>query len=224
LLAEDDQNLGRLLTDYLQAEGLDICLCKDGEQALQLFRDNRFDLCLLDIMMPRLDGFTLARQIRELDQNVPLIFISARSLKEDKLRGYGLNADDYITKPFDEEELLWKIRAVIRRVSEPVKGLPQMVKIGQYCFDFENRSLVMNENFKRVTEKEAEILRYLSDHRNQVIRRDAMVKSIWGESSYFFGRSLDVFITKIRRYLKDDISISIENVFKVGFIFKVPSD
>jgi len=113
---------------------------------------------------------------------------------------------------------------VIRRVSEPVKGLPQMVKIGQYCFDFENRSLVMNENFKRVTEKEAEILRYLSDHRNQVIRRDAMVKSIWGESSYFFGRSLDVFITKIRRYLKDDISISIENVFKVGFIFKVPSD
>ncbi len=222
MLAEDDQNLGRLLTDYLQAEGLDICLCKDGEQALQLFRDNRFDLCLLDIMMPRLDGFTLARQIRELDQNVPLIFISARSLKEDKLRGYGLNADDYITKPFDEEELLWKIRAVIRRVSEPVKGLPQMVKIGQYCFDFENRSLVMNENFKRVTEKEAEILRYLSDHRNQVIRRDAMVKSIWGESSYFFGRSLDVFITKIRRYLKDDVSISIENVFKVGFIFKVP--
>ena len=223
LLAEDDLNLGVLLVDYLETEGFDVKLCKDGELALKAFQNNTFDICLLDVMMPKMDGFALAKEIRVLNKNIPVIFITAKSLKEDKLKGYNLGADDYITKPFDEEELLWKIKAVVRRISEnKSNGKSEVVTIGKYSFDYCNQSLTIDGKTKRITEKECDILNYLSVHRNKVIKREDLLKGLWGENDYFLGRSLDVFITKIRRYLKEDKDLSIENVFGVGFIFNVP--
>ncbi len=222
LLAEDDLNLGLLLVDYLDAEGFDVRLCKDGDLALKTFKNNTYDLCLLDVMMPKMDGFALASGIRLLDSNIPIIFISAKNLKEDKLQGYGLGADDYITKPFDEEELLWKMKAVIRRIPENKTDQKQeKVSIGRFTFDFCNQALTLNGIVKRITVRESEILKYLSEHRNHVIKREEMLKVLWGKNDYFFGRSLDVFITKIRKYLKEDPKLNIENVFGVGFIFNV---
>ncbi len=223
LLAEDDLNLGVLLLDCLHTEGFDVKLCKDGELALKSFHDNEFDLCLLDVMMPRLDGFSLAKEIRAKDKKMPVIFITAKSLKEDKLKGYGLGADDYITKPFDEEELLWKIKALIRRMPEIIDTKKtEIISIGKYVFDFSNQSLMLDNKIKRITEKESDILKYLFEHRNHIIKREDMLKELWGENDYFIGRSMDVFITKMRKYLKDDSTVTIENVFGVGFIFNVP--
>ncbi len=223
LLAEDDPNLGLLLVDFLDGEGLDTKLCKDGESAFKTFKKSQFDLCLLDVMMPLMDGFTLAKSIRQHDQKIPIIFITAKSQKEDKLNGYISGADDYIHKPFDEEELLWKIKAMIRRSKDQLSDADaNPIALGLYTFDFRNQSLTINGNLKRITEKETEILKYLSDHQNNVIKRERMLKDLWGENDYFLGRSLDVFLTKIRKYLKEDPSRSIENVFGVGFIFNVP--
>lgn len=224
LLAEDDLNLGVLLVDYLETEGFVVKLCKDGEIALKAFQNQTFDMCLLDVMMPNMDGFTLAKEIKLKDKNIPIIFITAKSLKEDKLIGYDIGADDYITKPFDEEELLWKIKAVIRRVPESKNEIKQeVISIGKYEFDFNNQSLTISGKTQRITEKESDILNYLSQHRNHIIKREAMLKELWGENDYFLGRSLDVFISKMRRYLKEDSTITIENVFGVGFIFNVPN-
>ena len=223
LLAEDDPNLGLLLVDYLEGEGLDIKLCKDGESAYKAFKKGQFDLCLLDVMMPMMDGYTLAKNIRQHDTKIPIIFITAKSQKEDKQNGYHSGADDYINKPFDEEELLWKIKAFIRRNNDQQPGdeiVP--ITLGLYTFDFRNQSLTINGKLKRITEKESEILKYLSEHQNNVIKRERILKDLWGENDYFLGRSLDVFLTKIRKYLKDDPRLSIENVFGVGFIFNVP--
>jgi DNA-binding response OmpR family regulator len=223
LLAEDDLNLGRLLVDYLETEGFHVKLCVDGDLALKEFSDGAFDLCLLDVMMPKMDGFSLAKEIRTKDKKTPFIFITAKSLKDDKLKGYDLGADDYITKPFDEEELLWKIKAIIRRSrGNKNESKAEIIAIGKYTFDFNNQSLTINGATKRITEKESDILNYLCGHRNHVIKREEMLKALWGENDYFFGRSLDVFITKIRKYLKEDPNLSIENVFGVGFIFNVP--
>lgn len=224
LLAEDDLNLGVLLVDYLETEGFSVKLCKDGELALKAFQNNQFDLCLLDVMMPKMDGFSLAKEIRSKHKTIPILFITAKSLKEDKLKGYGLGADDYVTKPFDEEELLWKIKAVIRRIPEnKSENKVEIISIGNYTFDFNNQSLTIGGKTKRITEKECDILNYLSVRRNQVIKREELLKDLWGENDYFLGRSLDVFITKIRKYLKEDPTISIENVFNVGFIFNIPA-
>lgn len=221
LLAEDDLNLGILLVDYLETEGFDVKLCKDGALALKAFQQNAYHLCLLDVMMPKLDGFELAKAIRIKDKKIPILFITAKSLKEDRFKGYLLGADDYITKPFDEEELLWKINAIVRRVSEN-KNVVEIIEIGNYTFNYTNQSLSIDGKVRRITEKESDILKYLSNHRNNVIKREELLNAIWGENDYFFGRSLDVFITKIRKYLKEDPNLSIENVFGVGFIFNVP--
>jgi DNA-binding response OmpR family regulator len=224
LLAEDDLNLGVLLVDYLEAEGFDVKLCRNGALALKAFRENNFDLCLLDVMMPELDGFSLAKIIKEKSKNIPVIFITARSLKEDKLKGYDLGADDYITKPFDEEELLWKIKAVIRRSENKRDNKSEILNIGNYRFDLNKRLLSIEGRNKRVTEKESEIIKYLYERRNRLIKREEMLKDLWGENDYFLGRSLDVFITKIRKYLGEDKRINVENVFGSGFIFNVPLD
>ncbi len=216
LLAEDDLNLGVLLIDYLEVEGFDVKLCKDGDLALRVFNANQFDLCLLDVMMPKMDGFSLAKEIRIKNQLVPIIFITAKSLKADKLKGYGLGADDYITKPFDEEELLWKIKALIRRIPKNKKE-SETFTIGKYIFDFDNQSLTLAGKIKRITEKESEILKYLFCRKNNVIKREELLKDLWGENDYFLGRSLDVFISKLRKHLSKDDSVSIVNVFNVGF-------
>ncbi|MBL0340086.1 MAG: response regulator transcription factor [Bacteroidetes bacterium] len=224
LLAEDDPNLGVLLVDLLETEGFNVVLAKDGALALIAFKNHQFNLCLLDVMLPKTDGFAVAKSIRMEDKKVPVIFITAKSLKEDKLIGYGLGADDYITKPFDEEELLWKIKAVIRRMSDSNgTDKTKIITLGKYQFDCTNQSLHINGKTKRITERECDILNYLSDHRNVVLKREEILKDLWGENDYFLGRSLDVFITKIRKYLKEDPNLSIENVFGVGFIFNVPS-
>lgn len=219
LLAEDDLNLGVLLVDFLEGEGFDVKLCKDGEIALKAFQAGHFSLCILDVMMPKMDGFSLAKEIKLADPLIPIIFITAKSLKEDKLIGYELGADDYITKPFDEDELLWKIRAIVRRLPTKERVLVEPIEIGRYVFDFANQSLTLDGVVRRMTEKESEVLLYLSKHRNKVVKREDMLKEIWGENDYFMGRSLDVFITKMRKYLKDDTRLGIENVFGVGFIF-----
>lgn len=225
LLAEDDLNLGFLLVEYLDSEGFDVKLYKDGEMAFNAFKSNDFDLCLLDVMLPRMDGFSLAASIRARSRDIPLLFISAKALKEDKLKAYGLGADDYITKPFDEEELVWKLKAVVRRLNngESHNDGP-LLNIGSYVFDYKNQCLKLGSEIKRITVKEAEVLRYLCNHKNKVIKREEMLVSIWGKNDYFLGRSLDVFITKIRKYLKEDPGIRVENVFGVGFEFHVPEE
>lgn len=219
LLAEDDLNLGVLLVDYLETEGFMVKLCKDGEMALKAYQNNQFDLCLFDVMLPRMDGFSLAKEIRIKDKKIPIIFITAKSLKDDKLRGYDIGADDYITKPFDEEELLWKIKAITRRSPPDHKtSQSEIISIGKYYFDFDNQSLTIANKTRRITEKESEILKFLSANKNKVVKREDLLKNIWGENDYFLGRSLDVFITKIRKYLKEDPNLTIENIFGVGFI------
>lgn len=221
LLAEDDLNLGILLVDFLEAEGYNVKLCKDGELALKTIEMKSFDICLLDVMMPKMDGFALAKAIKKKDVNTPILFITAKSLKEDKLKGYAIGADDYITKPFDEDELLWKIKAIIRRIPSNANVDETIMQIGAYTFDFQKQSLTIANTVKRITEKECVILKYLYVHRNKIIKREDILTEIWGNNDYFLGRSLDVFITKIRKYLKEDDSITIENVFGVGFIFNV---
>lgn len=220
LLAEDDTNLGLLLSDYLVAQGYEVDLCVNGELALEYFKANQYQLCLLDVMMPKLDGYTLAKEIKKIDSKLPIIFITAKSSKDDKFKAYDLGADDYITKPFDEEELLWKLRVYSRRIF--LNDLND-VMIGQYCFSYKNQSLTINSEVNRITEKETELIKFLYDHKNELVKREELLLAVWGSNDYFLGRSLDVFITKIRKYLNKDSSLSIENVFAKGFIFNVPN-
>jgi DNA-binding response OmpR family regulator len=222
LLVEDDLNLGFLLTDYLEMQGFEVKLCRDGEAGLKTYNQGGFDLCVLDGMLPVKDGFTLAMQIRAQDKKVPIIFLTAKSMKEDKLKGFNIGADDYITKPFEEDELLARINAVLRRTREDKKEepAPEKFRIGKYSFDYSTQSLMINDQLKRLTEKESEVFRLLCMNKNRILKREDALVSIWGQNDYFLGRSLDVFITKLRKYLKDDPSISIENVHGVGFMLK----
>ncbi|MFT6166607.1 MAG: DNA-binding response OmpR family regulator [Vicingaceae bacterium] len=221
LLAEDDLNLGLLLQEYLQASDFHVTLCRNGKEASERLHNETFDLLLFDVMMPEKDGFTLAKEVRTKDKKTPIIFITAKSLKVDKLIGYQVGADDYITKPFDEDELVWKIKALLRRTEN--KDLSGTIELGQYTFIPTNQELIFNHQVRRITERECEILSFLFQHKNRVVKREDLLMTIWGENDYFLGRSLDVFISKIRKYLKDDSELSIENVFGVGFIFKLPS-
>jgi len=219
LLAEDDLNLGILLVDYLDSEGFDVKLCRDGDIALNKFQSGDFDLCLLDIMLPQKDGYTLAKQIRQINNSVPILFLTAKSLKEDKIKGFAIGADDYITKPFEEEELLYRIKAIIRRSGNKNQQKKAVTfNIGKFVFDHDNQTLIIDEKTRRITEKERDILCCLCNNKNKLIKRDEILLSVWGENNYFLGRSLDVFISKIRKYLKDDADISIENIHNVGFI------
>jgi DNA-binding response OmpR family regulator len=174
-----------------------------------------YNFCILDVMLPLLDGFNLARSIKSIKKDVPVIFLTARSLKQDKLKGYGLGADDYITKPFDEDELLWKIKAILNRVDPGPTG--NITHIGMFEFDFSNLTLKSNNELRRLTIREAEVLQLLCSSRNNVVKREDILTSIWGENDYFAGRSLDVFITKLRKYFAGDPSVRIENIPKVGF-------
>lgn len=221
LLVEDDLNLGLLIMDLLEDEGYQVKLCKDGESALNSFQKDTYSLCLLDVMLPKIDGFTIANEIRENDKKIPIIFITAMSLKEDKLKAYSIGADDFIVKPFDEEELIWKIKAILKRMPETQNEVVEPIHIGKFTFDFENQNLILANKSKRITVKESELLLYLVRKQNKILKREEILTDVWGENDYFLGRSLDVFITKLRKYLKDDPSIKIENVFNVGFVFKV---
>ena len=225
LLVEDDLDLGFLLMEFLESENFRVKLCRDGATAWQYFKKSCFDLCILDIMVPKLDGFNFAQRIKECESSIPFLFLTARSLKEDKMRGYALGAEDYITKPFDEEELLCKIKVILRRVTaREEESSPTQFQIGDYFFDYDRQELSYEGTSKRITEKETEILRLLCLHQNRILRRDEAVEKIYGKRDYFLGRSFDVFISRIRKLLKDDPRINIENVFRVGFILNVESD
>lgn len=223
LLVEDDVNLGFLLVDFLESNGFEVKLYRDGQSALQGFNRTGADFCLIDIMLPGMDGFTLTGKIKELDNKVPVIILSARSLKEDKITGFRLGVDDYITKPFEEEELLYRIRAVLNRMKDNRNipdSEPKPAMVGNYSFDPGNLTLSFDGKSQRITVKESKILWLLASSRNRIVTREEIMISVWGESDYYTGRSLDVFISKIRSYLKHDPRIKINTIPTVGYMLK----
>ena len=223
LIVEDDINLGFLLLEYLESENFKVKLCRDGASGLENYRQNNYDICILDVMLPEIDGFNLARQMKQIKDHIPFLFLTARSMKEDKLKGFEVGAEDFVTKPFDEEELLCRLNVILRRHQEETPT-PTQFQIGDYFFDYARQELSYQNQARRITEKENEVLRLLCLHKNQILRRDEAVEMIYGKKDYFLGRSFDVFISKIRKLLKDDPRICIENVFKVGFILNVKAE
>tara|TARA_B100000900_G_scaffold32947_1_gene24875 strand:+ start:102 stop:821 length:720 start_codon:yes stop_codon:yes gene_type:complete len=219
LLAEDDPNLGLVLKDSLELHGHKVELFENGEKAWKSFAKDDFDICILDIMMPIKDGFTLAKQIREVDYRIPIVFLTAKSLKEDKLEGFKIGADDYITKPFDRDELIHRVDAIMRRIF--LERNPEnddiAFSIGKYTYRHDTRILEFGESQMKLTTKEGDLLRLLAQHQNQILHRDVALKHIWGNDSYFTGRSMDVYVTKLRKYLKEDKEIEIINVHGKGF-------
>jgi DNA-binding response OmpR family regulator len=220
LVVEDDQSLGFLLTQLLEEANYQVKLCTNGADAWQTILEENFDVCILDVMMPKMDGLQLAKRIRQHNADLPFIFLTARSMKADKMKGYEIGAEDYITKPFDEDELLWKINVILRRRESPV-ATETKFQIGDYFFDYSLQELQYKDTAHRLTEKESDILRLLCLHKNQILRREDAVEQIYGKWDYFLGRSFDVFISRLRKLLSQDKRIKIENVFKVGFILKV---
>lgn len=224
LLVEDDVSMGFLLTTILREEGFEVVHCNDGASGLQAYTPGQFDLCILDVMMPGMDGFELAKRLRETDDQVKFLFLTARSLKEDMLHGFSLGAEDYIRKPFDKDELLCRIHVMMRRNETTMTdGSDASIRfsIGEYEFDYSRQELSYHNEIWRMTEKENEVLRLLCTHQNKILRRDDAVEKIYGKKDYFLGRSFDVFISRIRKLLQKDPRITIENVFKVGFILSV---
>lgn len=219
LLAEDDENLGLLLKEYLIAKGYNTDLYGDGEVAYSGFKKHEYNLCILDIMMPKKDGITLANDIRLINQEVPIIFLTAKNLKEDVLEGFRMGADDYITKPFSMEELIFRIEAILRRTSlESKAGEQSVYKLGRYTFD-PRKQILMNDSDETVklTTKESELLRLLCNNANKVLERNFALKTIWIDDNYFNARSMDVYITKLRKHLKEEPSVEIINVHGKGY-------
>lgn len=224
LIVEDDMHLGYLLMELLSSEDYAVQWRRDALSALKLLEQDHFDLCLLDIAMPGMDGFNLAKNIRSHYPGLPFLFLTARLLKEDKMKGYELGAEDYITKPFDEEELLCKIKVILRRKETALPAGSQVAtqyQLGGYTFSHERQELRFGESVRRLTEKESEVLLLLCQHQNRILKRDDAVELIYGKRDYFLGRSFDVFISRLRKMLSDDPAVSIENVYKVGFILNV---
>lgn len=220
LLVEDDENLGYVLVEYLGMHDFDVCWAKNGEEALQKLQQNPPQLCILDVMMPRLDGFSLAQQIKLHYPQLPFIFLTARSLKVDKLKGFKLGADDYLSKPIDEEELIARIRVVLRRVYPETAPAPEshIYPIGAYTFDYENLLLKKQEQHIQLTQKEAELLLMLTERKGKILDRREVLQRLWGEADFFNRRSMDVFISRLRKYLSEDANIRIINVHGKGFI------
>jgi len=218
LIAEDDKNLGILLREYLQAKNFEVDLFPDGEKAFKAFKNTSYDICVLDVMMPIKDGITLAKDIRLLNQKIPIIFLTAKSMKEDILEGFKLGADDYVTKPFSMEELIARITAILRRTRGELKDKSDNIfKIGKYNFDANKQLLKFEDESSKLTTKESELLRLLCENQNEVLNRNYALKIIWADDNYFNARSMDVYITKLRKQLKKDPDIEIINVHGVGF-------
>jgi two-component system, OmpR family, response regulator len=223
LLCEDDANLGMVLKNYLELNDFEVTLERDGRLGLAAFQREHVDLCLLDVMMPHMDGFTLAEEIRDVNPDVPLFFISAKTMKEDIIQGYKLGADDYITKPFDSEVLLLKIRAILKRNDDLNKEADNReFDLGSYHFHPKLRQLVHNGQTQTLSPKENELLKMLAEHLNDLLPREAALKKIWGSDTYFNGRSMDVYIAKLRKYLRDDGNIEIVNIHGNGFRLVAP--
>ena len=223
LLCEDDENLGTLLSEYLQAKGYQADLCPDGEVGYKTFLKNKYDICVLDVMMPKKDGFTLEQEIRQTNAEIPIIFLTAKQLKEDILAGFKIGADDYITKPFSMEELVFRIEAILRRV----RGKRTKESIGRFTFDTQKQLLTLDndpEKATKLTTKENELLALLCAHSNEILQRDYALKTIWIDDNYFNARSMDVYITKLRKHLKADDQIEIINIHGKGYKLIVPDE
>lgn len=225
LLVEDDSNLSSVLKDYLEMMDYETVLAKDGKEGSDYFNKGNFDLCILDVMMPRKDGFALAKEIRSKDENIPIIFLTAKSMKEDRIAGFKSGCDDYITKPFSSEELSLRIQAILKRCEFDEGSMQQprqqFYRIGKYVFDPNNLTLSDKKNTRTLTKKEASLLHLLSANKNQLVSREHALKNIWGDDDYFIGRSMDVFITKLRKYLKNDDNVKITNVHGSGFKLEI---
>lgn len=223
LLCEDDQNLGMVLKNYLELNDYDVTLERDGRLGLAAFQREKPDICLLDVMMPNMDGFTLAEEIRDVDPDIPLFFLSAKTMKEDIIQGYKLGADDYITKPFDSEVLLLKIKAILKRNEEQnVVNENIEFDLGGYHFNPKLRELSFAGKMQTLSPKENELLKMLAEHKNDLLPRERALKKIWGSDTYFNGRSMDVYIAKLRKYLKEDSNIEIVNIHGNGFRLVAP--
>ena len=223
LLCEDDTNLGMVLKNYLELNDYEVFLERDGRLGLAAFQREKFDICLLDVMMPNMDGFTLAEEIRDINPDVPLFFLSAKTMKDDIIQGYKLGADDYITKPFDSEVLLLKIKAILKRNEELHKEEANAeFDLGKYHFNPRLRQLTVNGNTQTLSPKENELLKMMSEYKNDLLPRETALKKIWGSDTYFNGRSMDVYIAKLRKYLKEDENIEIVNIHGNGFRLVAP--
>ncbi|MBP5345953.1 MAG: response regulator transcription factor [Bacteroidales bacterium] len=217
LLCEDDENLGMLLREYVQAKGFICDLYSDGDAGFKAFLKGRYDFCILDVMMPKKDGFTMASEIRALNQDVPIIFLTAKSLKEDILEGFKIGGDDYITKPFSMEELLFRIEAILRRVKGKKGKDVVAFRLGNFTFDVQKQQLTCGEEIVKLTTKECDLLNLLCTHANEILERNFALKTIWNDDNYFNARSMDVYITKLRKHLKNDPSIEIINIHGKGY-------
>ena len=224
MLCEDDENLGMLLREYLQAKGFSAELFPHGEAGYRAFMKQKYDICILDVMMPKKDGFTLAQEIRQANGDVPIIFLTAKLLKEDILEGFKIGADDYITKPFSMEELVFRVEAILRRVRGKKTKESSVYKVGNFTFDTQKQLLVIGEKQTKLTTKENELLALLCSHANEILQRDFALKTIWIDDNYFNARSMDVYITKLRKHLKDDPQIEIINIHGKGYKLIIPED
>ena len=221
LYTEDDETLAFLTKDNLEQNNYTITHCNDGQIALDTFKDNTFDICILDIMMPKIDGFELATAIRKLNSDIPILFLSAKTLKEDRIKGLKLGADDYLVKPFSIEELLLKIEIFLKRSLKQNSIVKSIYTVGKYQFDSHNY-LIFNENEKiKLTQRESELLNLFLDNKNIVLKREEILKSLWGDDDYFMGRSLDVFISRLRKIMANENGIIIENLHGIGFRFNI---
>jgi len=225
LLVEDDPNLSEVIKDLLEMSGYEIKLCRDGSEAYLFFKKFSFNICILDVMLPKMDGFFLAEEIRRLNRDVPIIFLTAKSLKEDRIRGFKVGCDDYITKPFSSEELVLRIEAIMKRYFNKERlGEDEneiFYKFGLFTFDYTNMILKGSNLNLKLTKKECELLKFFIDRKNRIVTREETLMAVWGTDSYFIGRSMDVFVTKLRKYLKVDPNVNIENVHGIGFKFQV---
>jgi two-component system OmpR family response regulator len=222
LLCEDDENLGMLLSEYLQAKDYDTHLCKDGEEGYKEFLKNKYDICVLDVMMPKKDGFTLCKDIKAVSPEMPVIFLTAKALKEDVIDGFKLGADDYITKPFSMEELTYRIDAILHRVNGKKKIEETILHIGSFTFDRNKQILAHGDEKKKLTTKESELLTMLYQHANDVLPRELALNKIWEDDNRVYARSMDVYITKLRKYLKGDEDVEILNVHGEGYKLVIP--
>ena len=222
LLCEDEESLGMLVREYLEAKGYDAELYLDGEAGYRAFMKRKFDMCLLDVMMPQMDGFTLAKEIRLVNTEIPIIFLTAKNVKEDILEGFKLGADDYLTKPFSMDELVYRMEAILRRVKSKEQRNLTRFQLGKFIFDTQHQVLILDDVQTKLTTKESELLTMLCVHANDVLERDLALKTIWMDDNYFNARSMDVYITKLRKLLKDDPEIEINNVHGRGYRLIIP--
>jgi DNA-binding response OmpR family regulator len=223
LLAEDDADFGSILKQYLEISGFSVEWAKDGEEAMDFFKKGNFNMCVLDVMMPKLDGFSVAEKIIEINPEVPFIFLTARKMKEDKLKGLKLGADDYVVKPFEADELVLRLNNILKRAQKVSNTISseEIIKIGKYTLNTKRLELQINNQTQRLTEKEGELIQFLFHHKNQLLKREEILKAIWSTDDFFSGRSMDVFISRLRKYFKEDALISIESIRGVGLEFKV---